>query len=530
MAFKGAMVDRAVLKLLEGQRFRSYQAKKNAGLVQLAAKYSDAGIRPQFKDRKLLRGLKYKTIMDDLRAMQRKPYVMLHFSSVKGKIGINPRSGFKTPIGVYSYILTPGSYKDLEKGTYKEISDFAVDRAYIHVTRVKKRFRKNILLVNKNGDATSYGERDFQNDLLNLAAMALEGKVIRKKVGLETLKTPKAMADRMEYLARNAGFNTPVGRIWYLTKVLSKNIVNWSKILRSIGIFGVFDYGSGLIHSNEPYQAVMLRGDMVETVASDYNPRISRTKAVGLGDMESVRGELRRIFAALPRQLKSRDLDLVITPDGDGDLNIQLQHDGENVLEARADVSYTTQGDVSVIVSSAGEGEHPYIEDFDSELNIPTGSPRKVLNGLAQRINKFFQKQVKWAKKLVSAKANLNVLDSGMMSFREAMVVGKRLTLRDHLRLINGPHSNYMIGAGQLKSFVLGFSGVNVTVGFKVSDDFKKVTVILGADKSTDLDYKVEAMSKTFPLDSKTKLVDAMRYFAYDLIEVLEEFFGVDYS
>jgi hypothetical protein len=529
MALKGAMVERAVLKLLEGQRFRAYNAPKNSGLAQLADKYSDAGIRPQTKDRKLLRGLKYKTIMDDLRGLQRKPYVMLHFSSVKGKIGVNPRSSFKTPIGVYSYILTPGSYKDLEKGTYKEISDFAVDRAYIHVTRVKKRFRKNILLVNKSGDATSYGERDFQDDLLKLAAMALEGKVIKKKVG-ETLKTPKAMADRMMYLARNAGINTPVGRIWYLTKVLSKNIVNWSKILRSIGIFGVFDYGSGLIHSNEPYQAVMLRGDMVETVASDYNPRISRTKAVGLGDMESVRGEMQRILAALPRQLKSRDLDLVFDPYGNGDLDIQLQHGGESLLATHVDVSYTVQGDVSITVSGVGAGEHPYIEDFDSELNIPTGSPRKVLNGLAQRINKFFQKQVKWAKKLVSAKSHLNVLDSGLMSFRETMVVGKRLTLRDHLRLINGPHSNYMIGAGQLKAIVLGFPGVNVTVGFKVSDDFKKVTVILRADKSADLNEKVEGMSKTFSLDSKTKLVDAMRYFAYDLIEVLEEFFGVGYS
>jgi hypothetical protein len=80
-----------------------------------------------------------------------------------------------------------------------------------------------------------------------------------------------------EYLASNPSAKTwaaeageyapPIRIFWNITRNLTKgNIANWNKVLRKHGIDAVVDYGKGIIHGNEPIQAVILNPTIIKPV------------------------------------------------------------------------------------------------------------------------------------------------------------------------------------------------------------------------------------------------------------------------
>lgn len=162
------------------------------------------------------------------------------------KVGVNPKSTFSTPLGVYSYPISY-AYKLISQG--REIP-YAGDRPYASILEAKK--SSNPLIVDK------YTSSDFSKDIKKCENIYNEVKRKNKNFHrfLESAKTSSYRPDKDIFV------------LWNLTRLLARlsskkkggdNIVLWNKILRELGYDYVVDYkGLGVIHTNEPIQCVFL--------------------------------------------------------------------------------------------------------------------------------------------------------------------------------------------------------------------------------------------------------------------------------
>ena len=182
------------------------------------------------------------------------------FQNARGsKIGINPRSMWETPVGIYAY---PIDYV-LQHG-----AEFGTRRAYAYVVQAVDMGR--IL------DLSTYSKNDLANDLKKLERIALDNGVTESSF------------DFMTDVCRRY----PSGKqIWMLTKTLAGRIAGdknenpddpdaplknakataqWNKLFRSIGYVGVVDRGHSIIHENEPTQAVFFSKAAIRELEAIY--------------------------------------------------------------------------------------------------------------------------------------------------------------------------------------------------------------------------------------------------------------------
>lgn len=185
-----------------------------------------------------------------LKQYEHNPNAFVTFSTIP-KLGINPKNTWGTPTGIYGYPL------DMKK----TISDFATDRPYALVFKPKNPER---MLTFFEYDSN---ESFYQSDVEKLK------DYFQQKTGIID-----DFLDFEEYARKKAKFNTPSAWLWNLTRLLAKAIeerstntktkstFQWSQILYNIlGYEGAYDNeGIGLIHENEPFQAVFFRSDAVE--------------------------------------------------------------------------------------------------------------------------------------------------------------------------------------------------------------------------------------------------------------------------
>ena len=194
------------------------------------------------------------------------------------KLGINPRSGYNTPLGIYAY---PCEYVKRMAGSRKSLKDalpFAGEEENVNLFKAK-------------------------GNIINLATMTNDEKVeLYKKMGKvyadiakeEFGHSWKRAVDDLEKIIDDASSkakfsNMAGGQFWYVTMVLSRILsetlgteqsVQWNKLFRSIGVDGCIDYdpdlpgGKGIIHTNEPSQAVFFSINGVTDVKR-YNNKYS---------------------------------------------------------------------------------------------------------------------------------------------------------------------------------------------------------------------------------------------------------------
>lgn len=167
------------------------------------------------------------------------------FTSVD-KLGINPMSKYETPLGIYAY---PLSYILREIGEYdspKHVLPFAGDAPFANV-------------FTADGVGVIYLD-DITTSTLHTYVTKLKSAFPAQADFIDSALN----SSEHQALHRSAG-----GRLWYVTKVLAERLskgtstkppVMWNKIFRMIGIDGAVDaYGDGIIHHNEPTQAVFFR-------------------------------------------------------------------------------------------------------------------------------------------------------------------------------------------------------------------------------------------------------------------------------
>jgi hypothetical protein len=189
------------------------------------------------------------------------------------KLGINPKSKYDTPIGIYSY---PASYVVRIAGSQKKMSSlpFAGSSPYAN-------------LFSASGN------------IINVATMdAAEVRGYYKALAELWAKTSgrdwKTSVDQVESYINDAPAlakfrDFPGGQLWYVTMMAARELfapawktkphIAWNKLFRSIGIDGAVDYtdqgGEGIIHTSEPTQAVFFAINSVNNVKrydNSYSP------------------------------------------------------------------------------------------------------------------------------------------------------------------------------------------------------------------------------------------------------------------
>lgn len=181
------------------------------------------------------------------------------------KLGINPQSGYDTPLGIYAY---PVDYvqKETEDGQWMRVLPFAGRSEYATL------FRPSGNIV--------------ELDTLSV----LEARGYYKKLSDLWVKMSgtdwKTSVDQVERILNNAHelalFPDYVGgRFWYIVREIAyliagargegKVTVIWNKVFREIGIDGCVDRGIGIIHSNEPNQGVFFSIAAISDTKRVYN-------------------------------------------------------------------------------------------------------------------------------------------------------------------------------------------------------------------------------------------------------------------
>jgi hypothetical protein len=187
------------------------------------------------------------------------PFLFAQFSDVP-KLGMNPQSSFRTPLGIYSYSVIDGeqSVEEIEKGDVP----FAGDREHIILFTVKPQYKKHVLILDKNGN-------------INPKSGVTEQDLEMKLNELEPRDNPEEL-EKYFYAIKNAFNPSTLSRFWNVTRIFSvdnfdeysfdkkPNITKWNKLLRDLGIYGVIDKGSGTVHFHEPHQAVFFSKEMLE--------------------------------------------------------------------------------------------------------------------------------------------------------------------------------------------------------------------------------------------------------------------------
>jgi len=209
-----------------------------------------------------------------------KKYVGIGYMTftTEDKVGINPQSNFKTPLGIYTYPITDEILKKLINKRSRA-KFFATERDYVQV--IKPRNPSRILKLNDVTETDATQLLNKINDLLNLPPCdyeqhkreIIEKEMMNVKRQIEdgTLPDYLDVDDKVNLARLKKYLGTPTRVFWNGVRLKSKNPTNWNKLFRDIGIDGVDDEGSGTIHPNEPTQAVFFSRSAIEHVDAFKN-------------------------------------------------------------------------------------------------------------------------------------------------------------------------------------------------------------------------------------------------------------------
>lgn len=211
------------------------------------------------------------------------------------KLGINPKSTFNTPIGIYAY---PVDFVVKHAGTEKAMTSmpFAGENPYVNLFNASG----NII----NVTTMSAAEVDQYYQALVELWVKTSGK--DRKASVSEMES---IIENAATLARFPGY--PGGRLWYVTMIAAGQLfspvwgikppIAWNKLFRAIGIDGAVDYlenlkeqGAGIIHPGEKSQSVFFTINSVNNTkryANKYSPAeggIERARARGQSQHQTI--------------------------------------------------------------------------------------------------------------------------------------------------------------------------------------------------------------------------------------------------
>lgn len=164
------------------------------------------------------------------------PYNYLRLQDIRtGQLGINPTTIFATPVGICSYPLTTERYQKAIEGNH----EFAGEGAYSYIFTAKN-----------------------HGTVLYLDKVDLDAEVKKLK---RIVPDPKTVTALLKESEKGSLSKTPGGRLFYITRnLVDHNPILWSKIFLKLGYTGLHDPGLGIIHENEPEQALFFGAGAVK--------------------------------------------------------------------------------------------------------------------------------------------------------------------------------------------------------------------------------------------------------------------------
>jgi hypothetical protein len=187
------------------------------------------------------------------------PYNYIHFSKSAEFWGVNIKTEWNTPLGIYTYPLTTGR---LNRIIEKNI-EFAGNYKYIHIYKVNT---SNILYTE------SYTKSDLDKDIQKL----------------KTFNSSDLIDEYVSEMEERCRVNIPAGHLFYLVFKLSgggdpgfdesQNKSKARAIFVRLGYDVIHDSGKGIIHSNEPTQAVFFASKFLKVLDVIENPVPKRKK------------------------------------------------------------------------------------------------------------------------------------------------------------------------------------------------------------------------------------------------------------
>lgn len=197
------------------------------------------------------------------------------------KVGINPQSKYQTPIGIYTYPIVP----QIIMGHSKKELPFAGEEKYISVVQAAVHGDKVCMFDDHDTYGPNY-ERDH-GKLLSFLEGGYDGddcKGFLQAAG-EAAYEPQDPASRIWNESRwvaGAEAMMRTGTVTYgLNEIQQRMIdgrdvaglpVNWNYVLRKVlGYELVIDMDQGIIHANEPLQALFLSKDALQLIDQRQN-------------------------------------------------------------------------------------------------------------------------------------------------------------------------------------------------------------------------------------------------------------------
>jgi hypothetical protein len=212
-----------------------------------------------------------------------KPMFYMTFTKIN-KVGINPRSKYNTPNGIYAYPVTKKIYDQLVAGRLP----FAQEQPYVSILEPEDRgslahndmseeeYQQAVLSL-YNGEASRIwlsAKKAFNFDITvdirdasDMDVDAQPDKMLQAGSGSDpyTYSDIKALVPTYKEFTKEARKQTPFGKLWNITRRFSGGNPNvWSALWRALGYDGAIDLGTGTIHSAEPTQAVFFTRDAIE--------------------------------------------------------------------------------------------------------------------------------------------------------------------------------------------------------------------------------------------------------------------------
>jgi hypothetical protein len=193
------------------------------------------------------------------------------------KIGINPKSNYNTPIGIYAY-----PFDDLTKDQIKS-NDIPFAGGSPYVTLFHARGNIINLKAITNTEARDYIEKAY-----------------------DVFKIPETVREFINDYVEEYAFevtNMAASHFWYTTMIVAQYLKSvhtrdinteinssfihepirpavWTKVFLAIGVDGCVDDGMGIIHRNEPHQAVFFKAAVLSIVTRVSN---IRNKSISVG-------------------------------------------------------------------------------------------------------------------------------------------------------------------------------------------------------------------------------------------------------
>lgn len=262
------------------------------------------------ESRKIYKDIPRVSAYEELEPYTHKDGYFISFTDLD-KLGINPKSSYNTPIGIYTYPLKE-SFKRYNVHSFEDVSKtipFGNTRPYVWLVKVKE--GKKILTLH------AYTKEELTKDVQTLRDYYNKNKELfdedkldreyrptiiggkkapdfmgrRNYTSMEELfayynKTGKPVKVDKSVEQRPGTVQSPGRSIWQITREMArcfkegKPHVKWNTLFyRVLGYSAVVDLkGHGIIHPNEPTQAVFFNRQAFTVVKQIHNKSFSHKK------------------------------------------------------------------------------------------------------------------------------------------------------------------------------------------------------------------------------------------------------------